>query len=114
MERSNQIGWAQVRAGIFILVTLLVLAGAILLMGQKTKLFVATSTIRITMKNVMGLKEGAPVWLAGVDVGVVQQIRFENPRDTNEVLTAEHLAAARHHIEAWDDTAPFCEAEPAR
>ena len=34
--------------------------------------------------------------------------------DTDDVLTAEHLAAARHHIEAWDDTAPFCEAEPAR
>ena len=34
--------------------------------------------------------------------------------DTDDVLTAENLAAARHHIEAWDDTAPFCEAEPAR
>lgn len=59
MERSNQIGWAQVRAGVFILINLLLVAGAILLMGQKTKLFVATSTIKITMKNVMGLKEGA-------------------------------------------------------
>ncbi len=90
MERSNHIGWAQVRAGVFILIVLVLAAGAILLMGQKTKLFVPTSTIRITMKNVAGLKEGAPVWLAGVDVGVVKQIRFENPRNSNEVrITAE-------------------------
>lgn len=34
--------------------------------------------------------------------------------DTASVLTGEHLAAARHHIEAWDEAAPFCEAEPAR
>lgn len=85
MERSNQIGWAQVRAGIFIMTALLVLAGAILLMGQKTKLFTPTSTLNITMDNVTGLKTGAPVWLAGVDVGVVQQIGFKDPRTSNEV-----------------------------
>lgn len=96
MERSNQIGWAQVRAGVFILITLLLAAGAILLMGQKTKLFTPTSTIRISMKNVVGLKEGAPVWLAGVDVGVVQQIRFENPRNTNEVLIVAEVDSKAH------------------
>jgi ABC-type Mn/Zn transport systems, ATPase component len=34
--------------------------------------------------------------------------------DTTAVLTAEHLAGARRHIEAWDEAAPYCEAEPAR
>lgn len=34
--------------------------------------------------------------------------------DTAEVLRPENLAAARHHIEAWDEAAPFCEVEPAR
>lgn len=34
--------------------------------------------------------------------------------DTAAVLTAEHLAGARRHIEAWDEAAPYCEAEPAR
>jgi phospholipid/cholesterol/gamma-HCH transport system substrate-binding protein len=96
MERSNQIGWAQVRAGVFILITLLLAAGAILLMGQKTKLFIPTSTIRVTMQNVVGLKEGAPVWLAGVDVGVVKQISFENPRTTNEVLIVAEVDSQAH------------------
>lgn len=31
--------------------------------------------------------------------------------DTAAVLTPDHLAAARRHVEAWDETAPFCEAE---
>lgn len=85
MERSNQIGWAQVRAGIFILVALVLLAGAIVLMGQKTKMFTPTSTLHITMDNVAGLKVGAPVWLAGVDVGVVEEIRFKDPKKSNQV-----------------------------
>ena len=46
MERSNQIGWAQVRAGVFIFVTLIFIAGGVLLMGQKTKMFVAERCCR--------------------------------------------------------------------
>lgn len=96
MKRSNQIGWAQVRAGLFILLTLVVAAGAVLLMGQKTKMFVPTSSISITIQNVVGLKEGAPVWLAGVDVGVVKQIRFENPQSSNEVLITAEVDSKAH------------------
>ena len=71
MERSNRIGWAQVRAGVFIFIALLGIAGGVLLMGQKTKMFVAKGELRIMMDDVAGLKVGAPVWLAGVDVGAV-------------------------------------------
>lgn len=92
MQRSNQIGWAQVRAGVFIMLALFLAAGAILLMGQKSKMFIPTNTINITMDNVMGLKEGAPVWLAGVDVGVVTDIRFLNPQKSNEVKIAIEIS----------------------
>lgn len=85
MERSNRIGWAQVRAGVFIFVTLVFLAGGVILMGQKTKMFVPKGKLRVVMDDVAGLKEGAPVWLAGVDVGVVTDIRFTAPEKTNEV-----------------------------
>lgn len=85
MERSNRIGWAQVRAGVFIFMALLFIAGGVLLMGQKTKMFVAKGELRVVMDDVAGLKEGAPVWLAGVDVGVVTQIGFSDPKKNNEV-----------------------------
>lgn len=85
MERSNRIGWAQVRAGVFIFVALVFLAGGVLLMGQKTKMFIPKGKLRVVIEDVAGLKEGAPVWLAGVDVGVVTDIRFTNPEKTNEV-----------------------------
>ena len=85
MERSNRIGWAQVRAGVFILVALIGIAGGVLLMGQKTKMFVSKGELKIVMDDVAGLKQGAPVWLAGVDVGVVTQIDFSDPKHSNKV-----------------------------
>jgi phospholipid/cholesterol/gamma-HCH transport system substrate-binding protein len=85
MKRSNQIGWAQVRGGVFILAALAVFAGGVLLMGQKTKMFVNKGSMRIVMNDVVGLKIGAPVWLAGVDVGLVTDILFADPKNSNEV-----------------------------
>jgi phospholipid/cholesterol/gamma-HCH transport system substrate-binding protein len=85
MERSNQIGWAQVRAGVFIFLALLFIAGGVTIMGQKTKMFVNKGELQIVMTDVAGLKVGAPVWLAGVDVGLVTAIHFDDPQKTNQV-----------------------------
>ncbi|MDD2898648.1 MAG: MlaD family protein [Desulfuromonadaceae bacterium] len=85
MKRSNQIGWAQVRGGIFIFMALVFFAGGVLLMGQKTKMFVNKGSLRVVMSDVVGLKIGAPVWLAGVDVGIVTDILFADPKNSNAV-----------------------------
>lgn len=85
MKQSNQIGWAQVRAGIFILLALLFIAGGITIMGQKTKMFVNKGELQVVMADVAGLKVGAPVWLAGVDVGLVTDIKFDDPQKNNQV-----------------------------
>jgi phospholipid/cholesterol/gamma-HCH transport system substrate-binding protein len=85
MKRSDNIAWSQVKVGIFIVCALLFLAAGIILMGSQTKLFTPTGKLSVIMTNVQGLKIGAPVWLAGIDVGVVTSIRFENPAKTNEV-----------------------------
>ncbi|HXE97177.1 MAG TPA: MlaD family protein [Dongiaceae bacterium] len=85
MKRSNQIGWAQVRGGVFIFLALVFFAGGVLLMGQKTKMFVNKGAMRIVMSDVVGLKVGAPVWLAGVDVGLVTDILFADPKNSNDV-----------------------------
>jgi phospholipid/cholesterol/gamma-HCH transport system substrate-binding protein len=85
MKRSNQIGWAQVRGGVFIFLALLFFAGGVMLMGQKTKMFVNKGSLRVVMSDVVGLKIGAPVWLAGVDVGLVTDILFADPKNSNQV-----------------------------
>jgi phospholipid/cholesterol/gamma-HCH transport system substrate-binding protein len=85
MKRSDNLHWSQVKTGIFIVVALLLFAVGVLMMGDKTKMFIPKGTLAIAMADVAGLKVGAPVWLAGVDVGLVTEIRFENPEATNQV-----------------------------
>lgn len=85
MKRSDNLKWAQVKAGIFILVALLLFGGGILMMGDKTKMFVDKGDLDLIMPDVAGLKVGAPVWLAGVDVGIVTDIGFETPEKNNEI-----------------------------
>jgi phospholipid/cholesterol/gamma-HCH transport system substrate-binding protein len=85
MKRSDNITWSQVKVGIFIVVALIFLALGILLMGKQTKLFTSTGAVSVLMSDVAGLKVGAPVWLAGIDVGVVTGIGFKDPRKSNEV-----------------------------
>lgn len=85
MKRSDNIGWSQLKAGVFIVFALLFFAGGVLLMGEKTKFFIPKGKLSVIMTDVAGLKVGAPVWLAGVDVGIVTDIQFERPNKTNEV-----------------------------
>ena len=85
MKRSDNIVWSQVKVGIFIICALIFLAGGILLRWKKTKILIPKGELTVIMTDVAGLKEGAPVWLAGVDVGAVSRIRFVRPRESNEV-----------------------------
>jgi len=85
MNRSDNLKWSQVKTGIFIVVAILLFAGGVLMMGDKTKMFTQKGTLSLMMTDVAGLKVGAPVWLAGVDVGLVTEIRFEKPETSNQV-----------------------------
>ena len=85
MKRSENIGWAQVKAGVLIVFALLLFAGGVVIMGDNTKFFIPKGDLSVIMSDVAGLKVGAPVWLAGVDVGLVRDIRFSHPNQSNEV-----------------------------
>jgi phospholipid/cholesterol/gamma-HCH transport system substrate-binding protein len=85
MKRSDNISWSQVKVGVFIVCALIFLALGIILMGTQTNLFTPKGKLAVIMNDVQGLKVGAPVWLAGIDVGVVTSINFRNPRKSNEV-----------------------------
>ncbi|HTG82194.1 MAG TPA: MlaD family protein [Geobacteraceae bacterium] len=86
MKRSDNIAWSQLKVGIFIICALIFLAAGIIIMGKQTKLFIPKGEVSVILTDVAGLKVGAPVWLAGVDVGAVTRIRFERPRESNEVM----------------------------
>jgi phospholipid/cholesterol/gamma-HCH transport system substrate-binding protein len=64
------------RAGLFVLIGLVALGVVIFMIGQKSALFVRTAKLHVYFEDISGLVAGAPVRLAGLDVGTVTAIAF--------------------------------------
>lgn len=74
MERDGRLALV---VGSFLIIVVLALGAMILSLTSERGLFVAHYRLEARFENVQGLLPGAPVWLAGKEVGVVDSIEFE-------------------------------------
>ena len=88
---------AQIRVGIFVFFTLVTFMAAIFLLGSRTQYFQPQYTLKAVFSNVGYLLEGAGVYLAGVQVGRVGEIRFFEDIAAQKVSVS--LKIARHFQE---------------
>jgi phospholipid/cholesterol/gamma-HCH transport system substrate-binding protein len=65
-----------IKLGAFVLGGLLLFFAAIAFMGKQGTLFNKTFTAVAVFKNVEGLKDGDAVWLSGVRIGIVRNVRI--------------------------------------
>jgi phospholipid/cholesterol/gamma-HCH transport system substrate-binding protein len=72
---QKQLRWSQLRVGLTVLFASVTLAVLIFLMSGTTGLFTPKITLKAYFDNAQGLRPGAPVRLAGVDVGNVSAVR---------------------------------------
>ncbi|UCD34492.1 MAG: MCE family protein [Nitrospiraceae bacterium] len=68
--------WARLRVGMVMSLTLAVILLAVLFAGSIEKIFVPRVVIYAMVDDVKGLREGAPVWFSGVEIGSVRAIEF--------------------------------------
>lgn len=78
MDRSDR---TAVVAGLFVLLAIALLIAVIFMIGRQSRYFSDNYHLCTTFSNISGLVEGAPVQLAGVNVGGVSSIRFPEDRD---------------------------------
>jgi phospholipid/cholesterol/gamma-HCH transport system substrate-binding protein len=86
-----------VRVGIFVALALGVLIVTVFVVGQEHSLFSSKTHLYTSFADVNGLVVGAPVRLAGVDVGRVSQIAFS--KDLNHAEARIELAIESAYIE---------------
>jgi phospholipid/cholesterol/gamma-HCH transport system substrate-binding protein len=87
MKRSSYITWDQLKVGALILVALLILAVAILKLGQAGNLFGKRYRLVAFVANASGLKLGGPVTVAGQLAGRIKDIDLLPPdQDTSRNL----------------------------
>lgn len=92
MKQSTPITWAELRVGVLVVVTLAIAVMAVLTLGGRLGIFATKYSLYIAMPSISGLTTGAPVRLAGVDVGTVEQIRFIEAGERDSI--AQRLLAA--------------------
>ena len=73
------------KVGLFMFVSLVILAALLLQFGKGTNLFRPTKTILLRAPNVGGLKIRAQVLMAGVQVGTISDIKL-GPQGTNVTI----------------------------
>lgn len=87
MRRSSFITWDQLKVGVLIVVALLILAVAIIKLGQAGNLFGKRYKLVAFISNASGLRLGGPVSVAGQLSGSIKEIQFLAPdKDTTRNL----------------------------
>jgi phospholipid/cholesterol/gamma-HCH transport system substrate-binding protein len=95
----------EILTGLLVLATIAVLTGILILLGAPG-LFRPLVTYRIYMDNAAGIKQGAPVLLAGRKIGQVDKLY--SPVSKEDAARAEAAAAALHS----GDPSPTPEVRP--
>jgi phospholipid/cholesterol/gamma-HCH transport system substrate-binding protein len=74
---SKALTWTELRVGVVVVVSLVVLAFTVLYIGGSGgSPFAKSYTLKAQMTDVNGLKKGAPVRVGGVEVGTVKDVAF--------------------------------------
>lgn len=81
MPSQKQLKWSQLKVGLTVLVASITLAVLIFLMSGTGGLLTRKIIVKSYFDNAGGLREGAPVRLAGVDIGNVTRIRVVSDPD---------------------------------
>lgn len=86
-ERSRQLTWAKLRVGAVITAAVLLIFLTILFAGGIETLFVPKVKIKARIPDVKGLRTGAPVWIAGIEVGSVKSMSLDPATGTIVVMS---------------------------
>ena len=81
MPSQKQLKWSQLRVGITVIVASVTLGLLLLLMSGTSGLFTRRIVLKSYFDNAEGLRLGAPVRLAGVDIGNVTRIMIVKDKD---------------------------------
>lgn len=81
MPSQKQLKWSQLRVGLTVIISSLVLALLLFLMSGTGGFFTKRITLLAFFDNASGLRVGAPVRLSGVDIGNVTAIRVVDTKE---------------------------------
>jgi phospholipid/cholesterol/gamma-HCH transport system substrate-binding protein len=76
-QLKKNLRWSLLKSGTLITLSLVVVFLAILYAGTLKQIFTPSFEVRAHVRDVKGLRQDAPVWLFGTEVGYVKNIRLD-------------------------------------
>jgi phospholipid/cholesterol/gamma-HCH transport system substrate-binding protein len=93
-DMKKQLLWAKLKVGVVITLALLTLFVTVFFAGNIQNLFSPKIQIKAEIKDIRGLRKGAPVWISGIEVGSVKNIDL-NPEHGTLVAMLINKGAAK-------------------
>jgi len=81
MERER----FELKVGVFVFIGIIAFGALIIVLGSKQQMFQRQYPLYAEFESVSGLKQGAPVRLSGVDVGIVDGISFPDDETSRKL-----------------------------
>lgn len=91
MERDRKL---EIKVGLFVGMGIILFLGTLVGLGSEQNLFEQNYVLGTEFNEIAGLRTGAAVRLAGMDVGVVTAIQFNDPEEGKASSNGESTAAA--------------------
>lgn len=80
MPRTRSLAWSELKIGILAVIAIVMASVLIFLLSGEGGFFWQRYTVKAIFNNIAGLKPGAPVRVAGVEVGSVSDLEFVEDR----------------------------------
>src|SRR4051812_42220176 len=101
MPRTRSLAWAELKIGVLAIAAMVIAAVLIFSLSGEGGFFWQRYSLKTVFPNVLGLGVGAPVRIAGVNVGSVTDIAFVGDR----VEVTFQITKARQHLVTTKSTA---------
>ncbi|MBF0558884.1 MAG: MCE family protein [Nitrospirae bacterium] len=95
-EMKKQLMWSKLRVGVVISIALVFLLVTVFFAGKIGDLFSSKVIVRAQIKDVRGLRRGAPVWVSGIEIGAVKHISLNQQYGT--LVTMSVVKSAMPYI----------------
>ncbi len=104
MPQRKEIKWSQLRVGILVAISLVILAVGILLISGQVGFLSRKYTLKAYFSEASGLREGAVVQLAGVPIGNVKAIRISTYTEPLRAVEVEMKVTKRYQDQIRADS----------
>lgn len=81
-DMKKQLRWSKLKVGVVISIALALLLTTVFFAGGIQDLFSSKVIIKAQIKDVKGLRRGAPVWVSGIEIGFVKHISLDSQYGT--------------------------------